>query len=133
MSAKIGMARWFGWVDTARAFLPMWHRRLLTLTFMCMLTGTLETGKALSMLGRVATEQKSKYDEDVKKTATSHEPDDVAKLRRAAQNAAHLACICLGDQSLLENCRIIVTTMGPLRQWHTEQSTTLRSTKDAKD
>ncbi|CAK0819735.1 unnamed protein product [Prorocentrum cordatum] len=128
MSDKIGMARWFGWVDAMNAYLKDWHTRLLTYLFVCISLGVL--GEANQKALAPTADMKPFGLEDVGKATTAEESDALKKLRRACTNTMHLAVVCLSDRSLWEMCSIIVYVCEPVRAWRTEQSTNLRSSSE---
>lgn len=125
MSAKIGMSRWFAWMDSAERLLTEWHSRLLALLFMCVSMGVMAESHSKMLVKGLGSSSTSLADQS--KASTQDEPEVLKRLRRACKNTAHLAVVCLSDQYLWELFGVIVYVFRPVRLWHADQSQRVRS------
>lgn len=130
MQQKVGMSRWFGIVDAASSFLPVWHSRLLVQTYLCLQMGIDLAGAGTAMMDSVTLSSASSST-DPARCSTAQDSEDVRKLRSACRNALHFATLVLGDADMHAMARLLPAVVAPLRSWQTEQSKTLRSCSDS--
>lgn len=125
MHPKVSMTRWFGFVDTARAFLPKWHRRLLLQMLLCIETGVFNGDKQSDALGAVSFGGAASSSGE--RISTARESEEVKKLRLACKNTLELSTLVLGDAHLHRTCMLICAVLEPMREWQSQQSRALRS------
>lgn len=126
MQQRIGMSRWFGFLDSAKAFLKVWHARLLVQLYLCLQLGIPLPSGSVDALAKAPSAAGSSG--DLPKEPTSKQSEEVRKLRAACKNAMqHLSTVVLADDHMLFVSKLVCFLAEPVRSWHSEQSRGLRS------
>lgn len=126
---RVSMCRWFAFVDGMKALLPQWSCRLMIYTFIALQLGRL--GETRHTKFAQTQLKKLKPGEDVQKSTTAQDKDEVRRLRSACSNTMVFAMKLLGDSDLRRLNQGIVLVMGPIRAWHGEQNCLNRSASDS--
>jgi hypothetical protein len=111
---KVGLARWFGYVDALEAFLPSWSRRLVVTLYVALQLGLFEDKKATDVL-KVSLAEHKGVDE---KTSLAADKERMRKLRGACSNTLSFCAMHLSDRSLYRTNLMVAALTAPLRRWH---------------
>lgn len=130
MPDKVALSRWFGFVDSAEAYLGVWHRKLVGCLYLSITLGLFsDQGQPGNVLASSALAPSRS--EDVAKQRTSVEVEAIQRLRKACKHTLYLVTLLLADDVVHRAVRTIVYCLGPLRAWHGVRSKLLRSSAEA--
>lgn len=129
MSIKAAMCRWFGIVDSGHSYLRTWHTRLLMHLFLLAQLGLLSASLKVRF-GMAINSGKDLKAGDIAKGTTSKDSDSVRQLRVKCRNSLELVTMILLDPMMYQSLTIILAVLGPVREWHSEQSKRLRSSQE---
>ena len=125
---KVHMARWFGFVQAAKEFLPVWHKKLAILIYVAAQAGLLDgQGQAGALLQTTVLRSA----EDIPKESTGVEQEQLRKIRQACKNTLQLVLVVLGDAEIRHEMGVVVKVLEPLWSWQGKQNKLLRSTEAA--
>jgi hypothetical protein len=113
---KVATSRWFAIFDALETLDSRWHRRLVTLLFICLSEGWMGQKTARSVKLSEALAGAACSDDGPK--STSKESTELKALKQHCQNNLHFCCSLLLDddyQSLLRGLRAVVA---PIRLHH---------------
>lgn len=130
---KVGLSRWFGWVDSGKQLLSNWSVRLLVLVWLSIISGY----GCLSEHGWMLT-----YDEQGGSSGAAETTDDtrmsrsnakVEALRSKCKNSVHLVCSWMADGYNRKRLSAFVALLAPLRKYHGSQNKEVRSADEAEE
>ena len=125
---KVGFSRWFGFFDSMTKLTEVWSQRLLFYQYIC-----IQLGSALNKHREkvvVALEQRNEQ-EDVLKSTTKNDRDEVRKARAACKNTLEFAALVMSDRCFWIVCRGLSLLSRVVREWHTEQNKANRSCEES--
>ena len=121
---KVGFSRWFGFFDAMRELTDVWSQRLLLYEYICIQLGSPVGSKQEKVV--LALERRSEA-EDVQKSTTKHDQDEVRKARSACKNTLEFAALVMADRCFWMLCRGLSLLSSVVREWHSQQNKINRS------
>ena len=95
-SQRVALSRWFGWVDSAKKVIPLWHRRLLIYFYISISQGWVTPGSAAEFINHAVKAQTSN-DTGVKETRIARDLPEFQQIRSKCKNGLHLATSIMVD------------------------------------
>jgi hypothetical protein len=123
-SQRVAMSRWFGWVDSAKKMIPLWHRRLLIYLYISISQGWVKPGSAAEFINHAVKAQTSN-DTGVNETRTARDLPEFQQMRSKCKNGLHLATSIMVDPDVYYMVRSIVGLLQPCWAEHGNTSSTL--------
>lgn len=128
---RVGMSRWFQYIDSMQEYTGMWSQRLLVYLYLCVQLGLHRSGNAYLAM-------KNKFngrceEDDVQKSTTGGDREEIRKARLACKNTIEFVSMVLTDRDAWSINRGIVLACQPLRKWHGMQNQRNRSSAAAAD
>ena len=128
---KVGLCRFFGYIHCSRAFDKQHHSKLMTLLYLG-LQLNLVTEASMRKVGDVVAAGSAGVSgadpaKEFGTKAMTRGNDEVNRLRQACKNTIHLAMTFLANPMTQTIQRVLIKSVEPIEQWHSEQSRNLRS------
>eukprot|EP00959_Pyramimonas_sp_CCMP1952_P436912 9148115-Pyramimonas_sp.AAC.1 len=128
------MSRWFQYVESVRRLLREWSMRYVLLQYINIQLGSLQDkGAKLLASQNIVKFQKKADTEDIEKSTTAQDREEVRKVRSACKNTAMFSTIMLAQKDLYVVNAIVVGAGTPVRKFHTDQNTENRSSTESVD
>lgn len=126
---RIGMSRLFAYFDAMQMMLKQWTTRYFIYAYVAL---------QLGQLSEVTTAKFAKVHirriqagEDVAKSTTTHDKEEVRKMRSSCANTMVYAIKLLSDPELKKLNTGLCALTRPMREWHTAQSKLNRSSAES--
>lgn len=126
---RVGMSRWFAYIDAMTSLLPQWSARLAIYSYIAVQLGQVSE-VSTTRFAKVQM-QRPAPGKDVKKTSTQHDKEEVRRLRSSCANTMVFAIKLLSDGDLRRISRGICDLVATTRLWHGAQSQTNRSAHES--
>lgn len=122
---RVGMTRWFAYIDSMGRFCETWSCRLCVYFYMCAQLGLLRTSSLVeSMKKKLSLRSPA---DDAEKASTSEDKESVRAARAMCRNTVEFAASIMTDRELWQVQRGITMIAGPIREWHGDQNQKNRS------
>ena len=129
---RVALSRWFGWVDSAKKMIPLWHRRLLIYLYISISQGWVSPGSAAEFINHAVKAQTSN-DTGVNETRTARDLPEFQHMRSKCKNGLHLATSIMVDPDVYYMVKSILELLQPCWAEHGSTSSTLHDVDSSAD
>eukprot|EP00971_Amphidinium_carterae_P352420 6492586-Amphidinium_carterae.1 len=127
---KVGMTRWFGYFESMQSFMAIRSRRLYVVLYIAMTMGMF-TNTKLSELAKFHHAPPCAPGEDIPKSTTGQDRQEVQKLRASCKNTLAFSAHVLSNHSIWRVNAVLLAIVAPVKEHHRHQNKVNRSSAES--